>query len=60
MKYLGFHHIGFVEDLPQISTGGSLIAGYQDTGASAQEISLWDIALAGFVLIHDLENQGNG
>lgn len=31
--------------------------GYNDIWASAQDISFWDIGLAGGVLIHDLENR---
>lgn len=33
------------------------LRGFSDMWASAQDISLWDIALAGSVLIHDAENR---
>lgn len=39
---------------PQKSTA---MRGYNDIWASAQDISYWDIGLAGGVLIHDLENR---
>lgn len=33
------------------------LRGFSDIWASAQDISFWDIALAGSVLIHDIENR---
>lgn len=35
----------------------SALKGFSDIWASAQDISFWDIALAGSVLIHELENR---
>ncbi len=40
-----------IEIIPQVTKG------YNDIWASAQDISFWDIGLAGGVLIHDIENR---
>ena len=41
--------------IPVLSS--SALRGFSDLWASAQDVSLWDIALAGGVLIHDAENR---
>lgn len=42
---------------PVARTESSALRGFSDIWASAQDISRWDIGLAGSVLIHDAENR---